>query len=161
MTLPLSSGFLRSRISRVSLLYFYNFPDIYFHDIHSFPRFYHVSDLSDEPALSSPSWECEGQTAVFAERKLWGYFCFECHCDSFGLFLTLFLPVCVCIAEPLSRGPLCDCPLPNPEMSFHLWTEHLDICEWLWAPWGVQRKLLAPVSQTETGIIHSKRNRMK
>ncbi|XP_041642353.1 phosphoinositide 3-kinase regulatory subunit 6 isoform X2 [Cheilinus undulatus] len=31
-------------------------------------------------------------------------------------------------AEPLSvGGPLCDCPLPNPEMSFHLWTEDLDI----------------------------------
>ncbi|XP_070774618.1 phosphoinositide 3-kinase regulatory subunit 6 [Enoplosus armatus] len=30
-------------------------------------------------------------------------------------------------SEPLSRGPLRDCPLPNPEMSFHLWTEDLDI----------------------------------
>ncbi|XP_029367869.1 phosphoinositide 3-kinase regulatory subunit 6 isoform X2 [Echeneis naucrates] len=30
-------------------------------------------------------------------------------------------------SEPLSSGPLCDCPLPNPEMSFHLWTEDLDI----------------------------------
>ncbi|KAM9363846.1 phosphoinositide 3-kinase regulatory subunit 6 [Symphorus nematophorus] len=30
-------------------------------------------------------------------------------------------------SEPLSGGPLCDCPLPNPEMSFHLWTEDLDI----------------------------------
>ncbi|XP_026159237.1 phosphoinositide 3-kinase regulatory subunit 6 [Mastacembelus armatus] len=30
-------------------------------------------------------------------------------------------------SEPLSRGQLCDCPLPNPEMSFHLWTEDLDI----------------------------------
>lgn len=29
--------------------------------------------------------------------------------------------------EPLSSRPLCDCPLPNPEMSFHLWTEDLDI----------------------------------
>lgn len=29
--------------------------------------------------------------------------------------------------EPLSRGALCDCPLPNPEMSFCLWTEELDI----------------------------------
>ncbi|XP_047435230.1 phosphoinositide 3-kinase regulatory subunit 6 isoform X2 [Mugil cephalus] len=28
---------------------------------------------------------------------------------------------------PLSGGPLCDCSLPNPEMSFHLWTEDLDI----------------------------------
>lgn len=30
-------------------------------------------------------------------------------------------------AEPTSGGPLCDCPLPNPEMSFHLWTEDVDI----------------------------------
>ncbi|XP_070684601.1 phosphoinositide 3-kinase regulatory subunit 6 [Pempheris klunzingeri] len=30
-------------------------------------------------------------------------------------------------SEPLSSPPLCDCPLPNPEMSFHLWTEDLDI----------------------------------
>ncbi|KAM7418921.1 hypothetical protein PAMA_016170 [Pampus argenteus] len=30
-------------------------------------------------------------------------------------------------SEPLSREPLYDCPLPNPEMSFHLWTEDLDI----------------------------------
>ncbi|XP_044046290.1 phosphoinositide 3-kinase regulatory subunit 6 isoform X2 [Siniperca chuatsi] len=30
-------------------------------------------------------------------------------------------------SEPLSSGPLRDCPLPNPEMSFHLWTEELDI----------------------------------
>ncbi|XP_069553318.1 phosphoinositide 3-kinase regulatory subunit 6 [Brachyistius frenatus] len=30
-------------------------------------------------------------------------------------------------SEPLSGGPLSDCPLPNPEMSFHLWTEDLDI----------------------------------
>ncbi|KAM9314548.1 phosphoinositide 3-kinase regulatory subunit 6 isoform 1-T2 [Pholidichthys leucotaenia] len=26
-----------------------------------------------------------------------------------------------------SSGALCDCPLPNPEMSFHLWTEDFDI----------------------------------
>lgn len=30
-------------------------------------------------------------------------------------------------SEPLSSGQLRDCPLPNPEMSFHLWTEDLDI----------------------------------
>ncbi|XP_042341394.1 phosphoinositide 3-kinase regulatory subunit 6 isoform X2 [Plectropomus leopardus] len=30
-------------------------------------------------------------------------------------------------SEPLSSGRLRDCPLPNPEMSFHLWTEDLDI----------------------------------
>ncbi|KAM9770672.1 phosphoinositide 3-kinase regulatory subunit 6 isoform 1-T3 [Menidia menidia] len=29
--------------------------------------------------------------------------------------------------EPLCDGPLCDCPLPNPKISFHLWTEDLDI----------------------------------
>ncbi|KAK7929925.1 hypothetical protein WMY93_006320 [Mugilogobius chulae] len=29
--------------------------------------------------------------------------------------------------EPLSGGALCDCPLPNPDMSFYLWTEELDI----------------------------------
>ncbi|XP_054607769.2 phosphoinositide 3-kinase regulatory subunit 6 isoform X2 [Nothobranchius furzeri] len=28
---------------------------------------------------------------------------------------------------PLCGGPMCDCPLPNPEMSFNLWTEDLDI----------------------------------
>ncbi|XP_023119469.2 phosphoinositide 3-kinase regulatory subunit 6 [Amphiprion ocellaris] len=30
-------------------------------------------------------------------------------------------------SEPLSGAPLCDCPLPNPEMSLHLWTEDLNI----------------------------------
>ncbi|KAK9540005.1 hypothetical protein VZT92_002481 [Zoarces viviparus] len=30
-------------------------------------------------------------------------------------------------SEPLSGGRLCDCPPPNPEMSFHMWTEDLDI----------------------------------
>ncbi|XP_076027168.1 phosphoinositide 3-kinase regulatory subunit 6 isoform X2 [Genypterus blacodes] len=30
-------------------------------------------------------------------------------------------------SEPLSRGSLCDSPLPNPGMSFHMWTEDLDI----------------------------------
>lgn len=29
--------------------------------------------------------------------------------------------------EPLCGGPMCDCPVPNPEMSFYLWTEDLDI----------------------------------
>lgn len=29
--------------------------------------------------------------------------------------------------EPLPSGALCDCPLPNPEMSFYLWTDELDI----------------------------------
>ncbi|XP_029919012.1 phosphoinositide 3-kinase regulatory subunit 6 [Myripristis murdjan] len=30
-------------------------------------------------------------------------------------------------SDPLSCGALCDSPLPNPEMSFHLWTEDQDI----------------------------------
>ncbi|XP_013860296.1 phosphoinositide 3-kinase regulatory subunit 6, partial [Austrofundulus limnaeus] len=30
-------------------------------------------------------------------------------------------------SEPLCGGPLYNCPLPNPEMSFYLWTEDLDI----------------------------------
>ncbi|XP_061590624.1 phosphoinositide 3-kinase regulatory subunit 6 [Cololabis saira] len=30
-------------------------------------------------------------------------------------------------SEPSCGGSLRDCPLPNPEMSFHLWTEDLDI----------------------------------
>ncbi|XP_071778647.2 phosphoinositide 3-kinase regulatory subunit 6 isoform X1 [Centroberyx gerrardi] len=30
-------------------------------------------------------------------------------------------------SDPLSSGSLCDSPLPNPEMSFHLWTEDQDI----------------------------------
>lgn len=30
-------------------------------------------------------------------------------------------------SEPLSDRSLCDCPLPNPDMSFHMWTEELDI----------------------------------
>ncbi|TNN55278.1 hypothetical protein EYF80_034544 [Liparis tanakae] len=54
------------------------------------------------------SWEVEGWTAVFTDRTLWGS------------------------GEPLSSGRLCDSPLPNPEMSFHMWTEELDICKWNW-----------------------------
>lgn len=51
--------------------------------------------------------------------------------DSFGLFLPFFKYVFVCVftTEPLSDRSLCDCPLPNPDMSFHMWTEELDICE--------------------------------
>lgn len=45
-------------------------------------------------------------------------------------------------SEPLSSGRLCDCPLPNPEMSFHLWTEHLDI-------WRVLAKWLRSSSVSE------------
>ncbi|KAE8299981.1 Phosphoinositide 3-kinase regulatory subunit 6 [Larimichthys crocea] len=44
--------------------------------------------------------------------------------------------------EPLSSSPLCDCPLPNPEMSFHLWTEDLDI-------WRELAKWLRSSSVTE------------
>uniref|UniRef100_UPI0037E8933A phosphoinositide 3-kinase regulatory subunit 6 isoform X2 n=1 Tax=Semicossyphus pulcher TaxID=241346 RepID=UPI0037E8933A len=46
-------------------------------------------------------------------------------------------------SEPLSGGgPLCDCPLPNPEMSFHLWTEDLDI-------WRVLTKWFRSSSMSE------------
>lgn len=30
----------------------------------------------------------------------------------------------------LSSGSLCDVPLPNPEMSFHLWWEEEELCKW-------------------------------
>ncbi|XP_034544817.1 phosphoinositide 3-kinase regulatory subunit 6 [Notolabrus celidotus] len=46
-------------------------------------------------------------------------------------------------SEPLSvGGQLCDCPLPNPEMSFHLWTEDLDI-------WRVLAKWFRSSSMSE------------
>ncbi|XP_054636489.1 phosphoinositide 3-kinase regulatory subunit 6 [Dunckerocampus dactyliophorus] len=45
-------------------------------------------------------------------------------------------------SEPVSVGPLSDCPLPNPEMSFHLWTEDLDI-------WREVAKWLRSSSTTE------------
>nr|XP_020513247.1 phosphoinositide 3-kinase regulatory subunit 6 [Labrus bergylta]XP_020513248.1 phosphoinositide 3-kinase regulatory subunit 6 [Labrus bergylta] len=46
-------------------------------------------------------------------------------------------------SEPLSvGGPLCDCPLPNPDMSFHLWMEDLDI-------WRVLTKWLRSSSTSE------------
>ncbi len=98
--------------------------------------------------LPHPSWEVERRTAVFAERKSWG-------CFVLSVIVTVLVssyhssPVCVCIAEPLSSGPLCDCPLPNPEMSFHRWTDDLDICEWRWTLWGVEGKLFSPFSQVE------------
>ncbi|XP_019939274.2 phosphoinositide 3-kinase regulatory subunit 6 isoform X2 [Paralichthys olivaceus] len=45
-----------------------------------------------------------------------------------GRLLQLYSEiVTVADSEPLSGGSLCDCPLPNPEMSFHLLTEDLDI----------------------------------
>lgn len=97
---------------------------------HSFPCCYHIG-LSDESALASSQlehWRID--RGVYTEEvvELASAF-FNIHCDSFGLFLSLLSAVCV--AEPLSGGPLCDCPLPNPEMSFHLWTADLDICECL------------------------------
>nr|XP_057934534.1 phosphoinositide 3-kinase regulatory subunit 6 isoform X2 [Doryrhamphus excisus] len=46
------------------------------------------------------------------------------------------------VTEPVSFGPLSDCPLPNPEMSFHLWTEDLDI-------WREVAKWLRSSSTTE------------
>ena len=155
VTSPLSSGFLYSQISRVSFNIFRISISI---TSTVFPLHYHVS--------SPIRWTCsalipagtESYRQQGSQRGSCGggeVFCFECHCDSFGLFLSPFLHVCVCvcvcITEPLSSGRLCDCPLPNPEMSFHLWTEDLDICELLWKLWGVQRKLLQPVSQTESG----------
>ncbi|XP_029290634.1 LOW QUALITY PROTEIN: phosphoinositide 3-kinase regulatory subunit 6 [Cottoperca gobio] len=45
-------------------------------------------------------------------------------------------------SETLSSGQLCDCPLPNPEMSFHLWTEELDI-------WRVLAKWFRSSSMSE------------
>lgn len=33
------------------------------------------------------------------------------------------------LSDPVSPGSLCDVPLPNPEMSFHVWTEEEDLCE--------------------------------
>uniref|UniRef100_A0A4W6FQX7 Phosphoinositide-3-kinase regulatory subunit 6 n=1 Tax=Lates calcarifer TaxID=8187 RepID=A0A4W6FQX7_LATCA len=44
-----------------------------------------------------------------------------------GRLQQLYSEIVSDTVEPLSSGPLCDCPLPNPEMSFHLWTEDLDI----------------------------------
>ncbi|XP_068583835.1 phosphoinositide 3-kinase regulatory subunit 6 isoform X2 [Cebidichthys violaceus] len=45
-------------------------------------------------------------------------------------------------SEPLSGGRLCDCPPPNPEMSFHMWTEDLDI-------WRVLAKWFRSSSMSE------------
>ncbi|XP_074521583.1 phosphoinositide 3-kinase regulatory subunit 6 [Halichoeres trimaculatus] len=46
-------------------------------------------------------------------------------------------------SEPLSDGgQLCNCPLPNPGMSFHLWTEDLDI-------WRVLAKWFRSSSMSE------------
>ncbi|XP_061839670.1 phosphoinositide 3-kinase regulatory subunit 6 isoform X1 [Nerophis lumbriciformis] len=51
-------------------------------------------------------------------------------------------------SEPTSVGPLSDCPLPNPEMSFHLWTEDLDI-------WREVAKCLRSSSTTENFSLSS------
>lgn len=80
---------------------------------------------------------------------MWGWemLCFECHCDIFGLFLSL---VHVCVVEQLSSGPLCDSPLPNPEMSFLLWTKDLDICKWLERLWWKFIPAKLQLNKTET-----------
>lgn len=58
------------------------------------------------------------------------YILLTCLGDSVSGVLSHSRSLFVCISEAPS-GPLCDCPLPTPEMSFHLWTEDLDICKWL------------------------------
>ncbi|XP_029011904.1 phosphoinositide 3-kinase regulatory subunit 6 [Betta splendens] len=50
-------------------------------------------------------------------------------------------------SEPLPRGPLCDCALPNPEMSFHLWTEDFDI-------WRELSKCIRLSSSLQYSISH-------
>ncbi|XP_061627635.1 phosphoinositide 3-kinase regulatory subunit 6, partial [Phyllopteryx taeniolatus] len=51
-------------------------------------------------------------------------------------------------SEAASSGPLFDCPLPNPEMSFHLWTEDLDIwrevAKWLRSSSSSEQFSLSP-----------------
>ncbi|XP_051940042.1 phosphoinositide 3-kinase regulatory subunit 6 [Hippocampus zosterae] len=49
-------------------------------------------------------------------------------------------------SEAASVGPLFHCPLPNPEMSFHLWTEELDI----W--WEVARWLRSSSSSEQISL---------
>ncbi|XP_034402041.1 phosphoinositide 3-kinase regulatory subunit 6 isoform X2 [Cyclopterus lumpus] len=51
-------------------------------------------------------------------------------------------------SEPLSSGRLCDSPLPNPEMSFHMWTEELDIWRVL-ARWFRSSSLLDQFSLSQ------------
>ncbi|XP_056265121.1 phosphoinositide 3-kinase regulatory subunit 6 isoform X2 [Pseudoliparis swirei] len=51
-------------------------------------------------------------------------------------------------SEPLSSGRLCDSPLPNPEMSFHMWTEELDIWRVL-AKWFRSSSMLEQFSLSE------------
>lgn len=89
-TLPLSGGFLHGQISRVSCVYFYNFPDIYFCDIHLFPHFYHVSDPSDEPALPCSQLRDWGIDSCVRRKEVLGV-CF------FLMSLWQFwsLPICL------------------------------------------------------------------
>ncbi|XP_077381520.1 phosphoinositide 3-kinase regulatory subunit 6 isoform X2 [Festucalex cinctus] len=51
-------------------------------------------------------------------------------------------------SEAASVGPLFNCPLPNPEMSFHLWTEELDIwrevAKWLRSSSSSEQFSLSP-----------------
>ncbi|XP_033831230.2 phosphoinositide 3-kinase regulatory subunit 6-like [Periophthalmus magnuspinnatus] len=49
-----------------------------------------------------------------------------------GRLLQLYHQI-VADTEPSSSGAPSDCPLPNPDMSFYLWTEELDICECVWS----------------------------
>ncbi|XP_041837987.1 phosphoinositide 3-kinase regulatory subunit 6 [Melanotaenia boesemani] len=62
--------------------------------------------------------------------------------------------VCDTDSEPLCGGPLCDCPLPNPEMSFHLWTEDLDIWRELakWCRSGDVPEQFCPLSQEQDDL---------
>lgn len=93
VTLLLSIFFCCVQNSWVSCLYVLNFPDIYFHDIHSFPYYYHVCNPPSEPAPLLPSFETEGWT----ERK--------CRGDCFVLsvivtvlvFSSLSSSVCMCM----------------------------------------------------------------
>lgn len=88
----------------------------------------HHSDqdhLTYEPALPSfQQGDKRIDVSVCTENIL-----FTFHGDNVSCVPSHSCSLFVCISEPPS-GPLCDCPLPTPEMSFHLWTENLDICEW-------------------------------
>nr|XP_040042642.1 phosphoinositide 3-kinase regulatory subunit 6 isoform X1 [Gasterosteus aculeatus aculeatus]XP_040042643.1 phosphoinositide 3-kinase regulatory subunit 6 isoform X1 [Gasterosteus aculeatus aculeatus]XP_040042644.1 phosphoinositide 3-kinase regulatory subunit 6 isoform X1 [Gasterosteus aculeatus aculeatus] len=57
-------------------------------------------------------------------------------------------------SEPLSCGRLCNSPLPNPEMSFHMWTEHLDIWRVL-AKWFRSSSVSEqfPLSQEQDDLV--------
>ena len=111
VTSPLSSGFLYSQISRVSFNIFRISISI---TSTVFPLHYHVS--------SPIRWTCsalipagtESYRQQGSQRGSCGggeVFCFECHCDSFGLFLSPFLHVCVCVCVCVlqSHCPVDDC----------------------------------------------------